>query len=429
MEKRNPRDGRPLNSGAPRPPYRPGQGQSSRFGPRTPGGAGGPGASGSAPYRPQNARPQNSGGRFSREQEDEADALAREDTERGRSTSGREAFSGPRHRDADGERDAYRERARPRFAVGDNDRNPGGARESDDKPRYGKPGGRFSGGEGGNKFGGGPGGNSGGYQNGGYNRDFGPRKPRPAAPSKEEIIFGTRPVQEALLAGRALERVFVQRGLKSPLGAEVLEAAKNLHVPVQEVPLEKLNSLTQKQHQGVVAFLPVLEYAPLDEIVRKAFESGRTPLIVLLDRVTDVRNFGSIARAAECLGADALLIPTRGAAQINGDAVKTSAGALNRLPVCREPNLKESLTYLRAAGLRVVSCTEKADAEIGQANSPDLSGPLVLILGSEEDGISPEYLRLSDEQVKIPLLGHINSLNVSVAAGVMLYEVQRQRRS
>lgn len=355
-------------------------------GPRRPGAPRPPGNS-------EGAAGPRSGSRFSREQENEADALARSDAE---GTGGRESFGPPRRRDADADREAYRNRQRA---------EPGGsARDSEARPRYGT-----------NKFGGGEG------------NKFGPRKPRPAAPSKEEIIFGTRPVQEALLAGRALERVFVQRGLKSPLGAEVLEAARQLHVPVQEVPLEKLNALTQKQHQGVVAFLPVLEYAPLDEIVRAAFEAGKAPLIVMLDRVTDVRNFGSIARAAECLGADALLIPTRGAAQINGDAVKTSAGALNRLPVAREPNLKETLLYLRAAGLSVVSCTEKAEVEIGRPNSPDLSGPLVLILGSEEDGISPEYLRISDVQVKIPLLGHINSLNVSVAAGVMLYEVQRQR--
>lgn len=251
--------------------------------------------------------------------------------------------------------------------------------------------------------------------------------PRPEGPGKDELIFGTRPVQEALLAGQALERVFVQRELKSPLGADVLEAARKLHVPVQEVPIEKLNALIRKNHQGVVALLAVIEYAPLEEVITAAFEAGRTPLVVVLDRVTDVRNFGSIARSAECLGADALLIPTRGGAQINGDAVKTSAGALSRLPVCREPNLKDALRYLADAGLRIVACTEKASTALGQPAAPDLSGPLALLLGSEEDGISPEYLRLADAEVKIPLLGHINSLNVSVAAGVALFEVQRQR--
>lgn len=252
--------------------------------------------------------------------------------------------------------------------------------------------------------------------------------PRPEGPGKDELIFGIRPVQEALLAGQVLERVFVQRELKSPLGADVLEAARRMHVPVQEVPIEKLNALTRKTHQGVVALLAVIEYSPLDEVIAAAFEAGRTPLVVVLDRVTDVRNFGSIARSAECLGADALLIATRGGAQINGDAVKTSAGALSRLPVCREPNLKDALRYLVDAGLRVVACTEKADKTLGQAGAPDLSGPLALILGSEEDGISPEYLRLADAEVKIPILGHIGSLNVGVAAGVALFEVQRQRQ-
>ena len=251
--------------------------------------------------------------------------------------------------------------------------------------------------------------------------------PRPTGPDPDELIFGIRPVQEALLAGQALERVFVQRELKSPLGADVLEAARRLHVPVQEVPIEKLNALTRKNHQGVVALLPVIGYAPLEEVITAAFEAGRTPLVVVLDRVTDVRNFGSIARSAECLGADALLIPTRGGAQINGDAVKTSAGALSRLPVCREPNLKDALRYLTDAGLRIVACTEKASTTLGQPGAPDLSGPLALMLGSEEDGISPEYLRLATAEVKIPVLGHINSLNVGVAAGVALFEVQRQR--
>ncbi|MBC7448663.1 MAG: 23S rRNA (guanosine(2251)-2'-O)-methyltransferase RlmB [Hymenobacteraceae bacterium] len=251
--------------------------------------------------------------------------------------------------------------------------------------------------------------------------------PRPEGPGKDEMIFGIRPVQEALLAGQALERVFVQRELKSPLGADVLEAARKLNVPVQEVPVEKLNALTRKNHQGVVAMLSVIDYAPLQEVITAAFEAGRTPLVVVLDRVTDVRNFGSIARSAECLGADAILVPNRGGAQINGDAVKTSAGALSRLPVCREPNLKEALRYLADAGLRIVACTEKASATLGQPGAPDLSGPLALILGSEEDGISPEYLRLADAEVRIPVLGHINSLNVSVAAGVALFEVQRQR--
>lgn len=254
-----------------------------------------------------------------------------------------------------------------------------------------------------------------------------PFRQRPPGPGKDEMIFGTRPVQEALLAGRALERVYVQRGLKSPLGNDVLEAARNLHVPIQEVPLEKLNSLTRKNHQGVVALLPVIEYQPLAEVVQAAFEAGRTPLVVVLDRVTDVRNFGSIARAAECLGADALLVPTKGAAQINGDAVKTSAGALNRLPVCREPNLHGALRFLHDSGMRVVACTEKAPTTLGVGPTPDLTGPIALVLGSEEDGISLELLRLAEVEIKIPILGQIGSLNVAVAAGIALYEVQRQR--
>lgn len=350
-------------------------------GPRRPGAPGaynGPGKGRPFTARPSGPRREGDdadfaprGSRFTREQEMEADALARgEQSER------------PRRDDA------------PRDDRRDNQRD----YQRDDRPRGDRP----------------PG-----------NRP--PFRQRPPGPGKDEMIFGTRPVQEALLAGRALERVYVQRGLKSPLGNDVLEAARNLHVPIQEVPLEKLNSITRKNHQGVVALLPVIEYQPLAEVVQAAFEAGRTPLVVVLDRVTDVRNFGSIARAAECLGADALLVPTKGAAQINGDAVKTSAGALNRLPVCREPNLHSALRFLHDSGMRVVACTEKAQTTLGVGPPPDLTGPIALVLGSEEDGISLELLRLAEVEVKIPILGQIGSLNVAVAAGIALYEVQRQR--
>ena len=376
-----------------KPPFRrPGRDDSARpSGPRRPGAYNGPGRG-----RPFTARP--SGPR--REEQD--DDFTPDERERADDGPGRGGYTGPGHFGRDDHAADHDDR--PRYTRPDRpDRSD--ERAPNDRPL--KPA-RYS------KVGPPPGRRS-------------PYAPRPAGPGKDELIFGTRPVQEALLAGQALERVFVQRGLKSPLGADVLEAARSLHVPVQEVPIEKLNALTRKNHQGVVALLPVIEYAPLQEVITAAFEAGRTPLVVVLDRVTDVRNFGSIARSAECLGADALLIPTRGGAQINGDAVKTSAGALSRLPVCREPNLKDALRYLSEADLRVVACTEKAAATLGHPDAPDLSGPVALVLGSEEDGISPEYLRLADAEVKIPILGHIGSLNVAVAAGVVLFEVQRQR--
>ncbi len=383
MEKRNFRDGRPLGSGG-------GPGRPS--GPRRPGA---PGAyNGPGQGRPFTARP--SGPR--RDNDDFNDDLTPDER---RYSDGGGRSSDDRDRDGD---DRDRNQDRPRYGS-DRPSRPERDRDSGDRP----------------------------FRPAQYSKTGPPpgRKPtwspRPAGPAKDEMIFGIRPVQEALLAGQALERVFVQRELKSPLGADVLEAAKRMHVPVQEVPIEKLNALTRKNHQGVVALLAVIDYAPLDEVITKAFEEGRTPLVVVLDRVTDVRNFGSIARSAEVLGADALLIPTRGGAQINGDAVKTSAGALSRLPVCREPNLKDALRYLSEAGLRIVACTEKAAATLGHADAPDLSGPIAIILGSEEDGISPEYLRMADAEVKIPVLGQIGSLNVGVAAGVALYEVQRQR--
>jgi 23S rRNA (guanosine2251-2'-O)-methyltransferase len=175
-----------------------------------------------------------------------------------------------------------------------------------------------------------------------------------------------------------------------------------------------------------VAFLSAITYAPLDNIVTGIFESGQTPLLLILDRITDVRNFGAIARNAECLGVHAIVIPSRGSAQVNGDALKTSAGALNLVPVCREPNLKDTIRYLQDSGIQIVACTEKAEQGV-QEGKVDFTGPTAILMGSEEDGISPEYLKKADAQVKIPLVGQIGSLNVSVATGIVLYEAMRQR--
>ena len=169
-----------------------------------------------------------------------------------------------------------------------------------------------------------------------------------------------------------------------------------------------------------------IRYAPIQEVLAHTFEQGKMPLIVVLDRITDVRNFGAIARTAECLGADAIVIPSRGSARINSDAMKTSAGALNYLPICREDNLKDTLRFLKDSGLQIVACTEKAEKPIAVF---DLSGPVALIMGSEEDGISGEYLKLADTRALIPMLGEVASLNVSVAAAICLYEVVRQRAS
>ena len=250
--------------------------------------------------------------------------------------------------------------------------------------------------------------------------------PRTPKEDKLEMIFGSRPILEAMMAGKTLEKIFLQRGAKNPTTDEIMAEAKRHDVPVASVPIEKLNKLTRKNHQGAVAFISPITYSPLDEIVTSLFEKGKNPLLLILDRITDVRNFGSIARNAECMGVDAIIIPSRGGAQINADAMKTSAGALNLVPVCREPNLKDTLDYLKDYGVQVVACTEKTEHNLTDF-AVDFTGPTAIIMGSEEDGISPEYIKRADVRLRIPLMGQIGSLNVSVATGIILYEAMRQR--
>ena len=249
---------------------------------------------------------------------------------------------------------------------------------------------------------------------------------RPAQPASIDMLFGLRPIQEALNAGRTLEKIFLLRGTKNSLVTDISAAARAAGIQVQLVPVEKLDNLTRKNHQGAVAFVSPIDYAPLDTIVTGLFEEGKVPFLLLLDRITDVRNFGAIARTAECLGVQAIVVPSRGAAQINGDALKTSAGALNILPVCRENNLHETIRFLQQSGVTVVACTEKANEAVGAAEV-DFTGPVAILMGSEEDGISPDLLTLADVKLKVPMAGQIQSLNVSVAAGIMLFEVARQR--
>ncbi|WP_438831782.1 23S rRNA (guanosine(2251)-2'-O)-methyltransferase RlmB, partial [Hymenobacter coccineus] len=241
-----------------------------------------------------------------------------------------------------------------------------------------------------------------------------------------DMLFGLRPILEALNAGRTLEKIFLLRGTKNSLVGDISTLARAAGIQVQQVPVEKLDGLTRKNHQGAVAFVSPIDYAPLDNLLSGLFEEGKVPFLLLLDRITDVRNFGAIARTAECLGVQALVVPSHGAAQINGDALKTSAGALNILPVCREANLQETIRFLQQSGVTVVACTEKATEAVGAADV-DFSGPVAVLMGSEEDGIAPELLRLADVRLKVPMAGQIQSLNVSVAAGIMLFEVARQR--
>jgi 23S rRNA (guanosine2251-2'-O)-methyltransferase len=241
---------------------------------------------------------------------------------------------------------------------------------------------------------------------------------------QKEIVFGVRPVLELLHAGKEVEKILLQRDQQGGVINELMQEAARLKIPLVRVPVEKLNSFTRKNHQGIIAFVSPIIYASLDNIVTETFAAGKNPLLLILDRVTDVRNFGAIARTAECMGVNALVIPSRGSAMINSDAVKTSAGALSYIPVCREENLKNTVTYLRESGIILAACTEKSDKLIYEA---DFSGPLAIIMGSEENGISDEYLKRCDIKVKIPQLGKIESLNVSVATGIILSEAIRQR--
>ena len=254
-----------------------------------------------------------------------------------------------------------------------------------------------------------------------------PRYPhRPAADRSIDMLFGLRPILEALNAGRTLDKIFLLRGTKNSMVTDISDLARKAGAPVSLVPVEKLDGLTRKNHQGAVAFVSPIDYAPLDNLLAGLFEEGKTPFLLVLDRITDVRNFGAIARSAECLGVQALVVPGRGAAQINGDAVKTSAGALNLLPVCRENNLRDTIQFLKQSGLTIIACTEKATEAVGTADV-DFTGPVAVLMGSEEDGIDPDLLRLADVRLRIPMTGQIQSLNVGVAAGIMLFEVARQR--
>ena len=239
--------------------------------------------------------------------------------------------------------------------------------------------------------------------------------------SQADMVFGTQSVLETLRSGKEIERLFIQRELGL---AEIEKLAKELGIPYQRVPVEKLNRVTRKNHQGVVCFVSPIQYVPLHNVLTQVYEDGKTPLFVLLDRITDVRNFGAIARTAECSGVQALIVPTKGGAQINADAMKTSSGALNFLPVCREPNLYETLLYLRNSGLQIIACTEKTEKSLFEV---DFTIPTVIIMGSEEDGISKEFIQLADSGAKIPLMGKVESLNVSAASSIVLYETVRQR--
>lgn len=240
---------------------------------------------------------------------------------------------------------------------------------------------------------------------------------------KTDMIYGTRAVIEAILAGKDIDKVMIQSGLTNDLVKELIAVARNNNVPILFVPPEKLKRVSTKNHQGVICILSAVSYSSVDNLIYKAYQEGREPFFLILDRITDVRNFGAIVRTAECAGMTGIIIGEKGSAPITSDAMKTSAGALNHLPICREKDMKKTIQLLHDNGIRIVACTEKTEKSL---YSLTLTGPIALILGSEEDGISDAFLKEADELARIPMKGKIGSLNVSVAAGVAIYEVLRQ---
>jgi len=240
-----------------------------------------------------------------------------------------------------------------------------------------------------------------------------------------DFIFGIRSIIEAIRSGKEIEKILVKKGLQGELFAELNELIHDSQLHYQLVPEEKLNRITRKNHQGVIAFISPIPYYDPEEIITRTYETGQTPFLVYLDQVTDVRNFGAIVRNAECAGVHAILVPEKGSAQIGADAIKTSAGALHIVPVCKVKNPHKTLTTIQKNGIKIFAASEKAENDYTQA---DFAVPTLLVMGSEDQGISAEILKIADEFIKIPVMGKIESLNVAVASGILMYEVLRRRK-
>lgn len=241
---------------------------------------------------------------------------------------------------------------------------------------------------------------------------------------KNNTIFGIYPVKEALSSNVNFDKVFIQKGIDSDKIEGLIKDLEKANVTINIVPFEKLNRLTRGNHQGIVAVTSPVGFHSLESVVEKTLESNKTPLFLILDQITDVRNFGAILRTAECTGVDAVIIQKSGGAPVSGDTVKTSAGAIFKIPICKVDHIKDAIFYLQGSGIYTIAATEKTDSEV---YSLDLKKPLAIVMGSEGKGVSKSVLTLVDERASLPLLGEINSLNVSVACGAFLYEVVRQR--
>ncbi|MBK3519301.1 23S rRNA (guanosine(2251)-2'-O)-methyltransferase RlmB [Carboxylicivirga marina] len=242
---------------------------------------------------------------------------------------------------------------------------------------------------------------------------------------EQQMVFGIRAVQEAISAGKEIEKVMIKKGLQGALFQSFLDLVREHNIPFQFVPIEKLNRVTRQNHQGVIAMISPVTYQDVEQIIPTLFDEGKEPFVLVLDHITDVRNFGAIARTAECAGVDAIIIPETGAAAVTADAMKTSAGALHTIPVCRVRSLISTVEFLQGSGLKVVAASEKGAINYNEAN---YRGPIALVMGAEDRGVNPKILAAAEIKSKIPVMGEIESLNVSVAAGILMYEIVKVRQ-
>ena len=238
------------------------------------------------------------------------------------------------------------------------------------------------------------------------------------------LVYGIHPTLEALHAHKSIDRILFRKGLHGEHFQEIFQQVREEGIPFQYVPNEKLNRLTRGNHQGIICLISPIQYEDITQTVPFLFENGKTPLLLYLDKVTDVRNLGAIARTAVCAGVDTILIPAKNSARINEDALKASSGALHKIPICRHDNIPQTLTYLKESGIELVACTERGETPY---YSQRYDQPLCVVMGSEGEGITPAILELCDRSVRIPMTGELESLNVSVATGILLFEIYRQR--
>ncbi len=241
---------------------------------------------------------------------------------------------------------------------------------------------------------------------------------------KTDLVFGIHPILEGLESGENFDKILILNSLRTPQAKEIISIAKEKGVTVNKVPQQKLDRITRKNHQGIIGFIAPIEFQQIEDIIPEIFARGKNPFLLILDRISDVRNFGAIVRTAECAGVDAIIIPKKGSAQINGETIKTSTGAIFNIPICKVAGLDSIIPFLKDSGIHLIACTEKSEVNYTEV---DYTLPIGIILGNEESGIAISNITKSDSTAKLPLIGKTKSLNVSVAAGIIMYEVIRQR--